>query len=185
MHIGSVATHVGYVRTRSGSILLQLPAANHWGFVLADDDQTWPGGFGWESWEPIADSEVPEDIRQRLHWLLEEVREAEAENWLQAAKMHPGGGLRVECFREDFSRGSEATHAGEVWLEAYREDCCVGSLHGRREGDRWRLRIQLHGDDDPEVVTYLQAEFAFRYRLAYPDRPVLTPAPEVSVEVCP
>jgi len=71
--------HVGYVRTRSGSVLLQLPAANHWGFVLCDDELSWPGGFGWEEWEPIADSEVPEDIRQRLHWLLEEVREAEAE----------------------------------------------------------------------------------------------------------
>ena len=77
MHVGSVATHVGYVRTGSGSILLQLPAANPWGFVLADDDQSWPGGFGWESWEPMADGEVPEDVRQRLHWMLEEVREAE------------------------------------------------------------------------------------------------------------
>jgi hypothetical protein len=176
--------HVGYVRTRTGSILLQLPAANHWGFVLADDEQSWPGGFGWEEWEAIPDQEAPPEVQERLHGLLEEVREAEAENWLQAAKMHPGGRLRVECFREDFSRG-------EVWLEAYREDCCVGSLHGRREhsdthreGDRWRLRIQLHRGDDPEVVTYLQAEFAFRYRLAYPDRPVPTPAPEVSVEVC-
>jgi hypothetical protein len=66
--------HIGYVRTRSGSILLQLPAANHWGFVLADDEQSWPGGFGWESWEPIADSEVPEDIRQRLEPVLESYR---------------------------------------------------------------------------------------------------------------
>jgi hypothetical protein len=178
MHVGSEATHVGYVRTRSGAFLLQLPAANHWGFVLADDEQSWPGGFGWEEWEAIPDQEAPPEVRERLHWLLEEVREAEAENWLQAAKMHPGGRLRVECFCDDFSRG-------EVWLEAYREDCCVGSMHGRREGDRWRLRIQLHRGDDPEAVTYLQAEFAFRYRLAYPDRPVPTPAPEVSVEVRP
>jgi hypothetical protein len=169
--------HIGYVRTRSGSILLQLPAANHWGFVLADDEQSWPGGFGWESWEPIADSEVPEDIRQRLHGLLEEVREAEAENWLQAAKMHPGGRLRVEWFGGDPSRG-------EVWLQAYREDCCVGLLYGRRKGDRWYLRIRLYRGDDPEAVTYLQAEFAFRYRLAYPDRPVPIPAPEVNVRVC-
>jgi hypothetical protein len=66
--------HVGYVRTRSGAFLLQLPAANHWGFVLADDDQTWPGGFGWESWEPIADSEVPEEVRQRLESVLESYR---------------------------------------------------------------------------------------------------------------
>jgi len=175
--------HVGYVRTRSGTFLLQLPAANHWGFVLADDEQSWPGGFGWEEWEAIPDQEAPPEVRERLHWLLEEVREAEAENWLQAAQMHPGGRLRVECFCDDFSRG-------EVWLQAYREDCCVGSLYGRREGDRWRLRIQLHhgsdsdtrSGDDPEVVTYLQAEFAFRYRLAYPDRPVPTPAPEVIVE---
>jgi hypothetical protein len=67
--------HIGYVRTRSGSILLQLPADNPWGFVLADDDQAWPGGFGWESWEPLADDEVPEEDRERLHWLLEDVRE--------------------------------------------------------------------------------------------------------------
>jgi len=71
--------YIGYVRTRSGTILLQLPDDNPWGFVLADDDQSWPGGFGWEEWEPIAEREVPEDVRQRLHWLLEEVREAEAE----------------------------------------------------------------------------------------------------------
>ena len=73
--------HIGYVRTSCGTILLQLPADNLWGFVLADDDQVWPGGFGWESWEPIADSEVPEDIKQRLHWILEEARdEAEIED---------------------------------------------------------------------------------------------------------
>jgi len=67
--------HIGYVRTSCGTVLLQLPADNIWGFVLADDDQVWPGGFGWESWEPIPDSEVPEDVRQRLHWLLEEARD--------------------------------------------------------------------------------------------------------------
>jgi len=168
--------HIGYVRTRSGEFLLQLPAANHWGFVLCDDELSWPGGFGIaDTWTAVPDSEVPEDIRQRLHWLLEEVRATESEDWLKAAKMHPGGRLRVECLEEDFS-------AGEVWLQAYREDRCVGSLYGRREGDRWRLRIQLHRGSDPEVTTYLQAEFAFRWRLAYPDRPVPTPAPEVIVE---
>jgi hypothetical protein len=168
--------HIGYVRTRSGSILLQLPAANHWGFVLADDKQSWPGGFGWEEWEAIPDQEAPPEVRERLHELLEEVREAEAENWLQAAKMHPGGRLHVERFREVLSRG-------EFVLGAFREDCCVGYLWGRREGDRWRLRIKLYHGDDPEAVTYLRAEFAFRYHLAYPDRPVPIPAPEVSVKV--
>lgn len=28
------------------SYLVQLPADNEHGFVLADDDQTWPGGLG-------------------------------------------------------------------------------------------------------------------------------------------
>ena len=72
--------HIGYVRTRSGEFLLQLPAANPWGFVLADDELTWPGGFGIaDTWTAVSDDEVPEDVRRRLHWVLEEAREAEAE----------------------------------------------------------------------------------------------------------
>ena len=71
--------YIGYVRTRSGTILLQLPDDNPWGFVLADDEQSWPGGFGWEEWEAIPDQEAPPEVRERLDWLLEEVREAEAE----------------------------------------------------------------------------------------------------------
>jgi hypothetical protein len=67
--------HVGYVRTRTGSILLQLPAANHWCFVLCDDELSWPGGFGIaDTWTAVPDSEVPEDIRQRLEPVLESYR---------------------------------------------------------------------------------------------------------------
>ena len=50
-----------YVETDTGEILVQLPADNQWGFLLADDDQTWDGGFGCgaTSWKPL-----PEDAPQ-------------------------------------------------------------------------------------------------------------------------
>lgn len=52
--------------------LVQLPDDNQWGFVLADDDQTWAGGFGsgMTTWRAVATSEVPEEDRERLEWLL-------------------------------------------------------------------------------------------------------------------
>lgn len=61
----------GYVRTGTGQVLVQKPADNQWGFELADDDQSWPGGFGIaSSWELIPESEVSDADRQRLGWLL-------------------------------------------------------------------------------------------------------------------
>lgn len=65
----------GYVLTDLGQILVQLPAENQWGFVLADDDQTWPGGFGIaRGWELLAgdDPRITEADRERLSWLIEE-----------------------------------------------------------------------------------------------------------------
>lgn len=68
----------GYVVTDDGEILVQLPTDNQWGFVLADDDQMWPGGFGVAAaWELLSDSDprITDDVRDRLGWLLEEVPE--------------------------------------------------------------------------------------------------------------
>jgi hypothetical protein len=66
----------GYVQTDLGQILAQLPADNQWGFVLADDDQTWPGGLGAATeWELLAndDPRITDADRERLSWLLEEI----------------------------------------------------------------------------------------------------------------
>lgn len=68
--------HVGYVITESGMILLSLPE-NHWynkhGYELCDDDQSWPGGIGIASWEPIGDNDprITPEIRERLQWILD------------------------------------------------------------------------------------------------------------------
>lgn len=62
-----------FVRTNQGSYLVQLPAENQWGFVLADDEQTWPGGHGVaQSWEAVRPEEVPAEDRKRLEWLLKQ-----------------------------------------------------------------------------------------------------------------
>lgn len=73
--------HIGYVsiKTHSGAetILLQLPDDNQWGFVLADDDQSWPGGFGIASeWEALEDTDprITHEDRERLQYLLDEAR---------------------------------------------------------------------------------------------------------------
>ncbi len=59
-------------------VLVQIPASNQWGFELADDDQTWPGGFGIASeWEALEDDDprITDEDRERLGWLLDEARE--------------------------------------------------------------------------------------------------------------
>lgn len=64
----------GYVLTDHGTLLAQLPDDNRWGFVLADEDQTWEGGFGFGcSWELLADNDprITEADRERLGWLFE------------------------------------------------------------------------------------------------------------------
>jgi len=64
-----------YVRTTDGKYLVQVSDANAWGFVLADDDQSWPGGFGVAaSWEAVPSNCVPADVRERLEYLLEDPR---------------------------------------------------------------------------------------------------------------
>jgi len=67
--------HVGYVITSNGTVLVQIPADNQWGFVLESDDQTWPGGFGIGEWEAIADTDhrIIDADRERLQWILDEV----------------------------------------------------------------------------------------------------------------
>ena len=54
--------------------LVQLPNDNPHGFVVADDDQTWPGGFGsgMVNWTAVSADKVPAEDRERLEWLLEE-----------------------------------------------------------------------------------------------------------------
>ncbi|MFH1267809.1 MAG: hypothetical protein ABIK89_18995 [Planctomycetota bacterium] len=68
--------HRGYVMHEKAGVLLQFPAENAWGFELADDDQTWPGGLGLgnASWEVLADDDprITQEDRERLGWLLED-----------------------------------------------------------------------------------------------------------------
>ncbi len=64
----------GYVITDRGEYLVQFPDENRWGFVLADDDQSWPGGIGVaKSWQFVAVEDVPVEDVERLDWLFEEV----------------------------------------------------------------------------------------------------------------
>lgn len=63
-----------YVVTDQGGILVQLPDDNQWGFVLCDEDQSWPGGFGIaSSWERIADDDprITDQDREDLEWLFQ------------------------------------------------------------------------------------------------------------------
>jgi hypothetical protein len=68
----------GYVLTEDGSILLQIPDPDsRWGFYLADDDQSWDGGFGVASeWELLDDSDprITDADRERLGAILDEYR---------------------------------------------------------------------------------------------------------------
>jgi hypothetical protein len=72
--------HWGYVIIDTGGVYVQLPAPeSRWGFVLADDDQTWDGGFGLAAeWEAVPDDDprVTDEDRERLSWLLDERDEA-------------------------------------------------------------------------------------------------------------
>ena len=63
--------YTGYVRTKDGTYLVQVPDDSQWGFALADDDQSWPGGFGWGEWTAVAAAAVPPKVRARLGWLLD------------------------------------------------------------------------------------------------------------------
>ncbi|MBU1655138.1 MAG: hypothetical protein KJ558_10000 [Gammaproteobacteria bacterium] len=52
--------------------LVQLDADNQFGFVLADEYDTWPGGFGsgMPSWKAVETEDVPQEDRDRMEWLL-------------------------------------------------------------------------------------------------------------------
>lgn len=63
----------GFV-TDGTHFLVQIPSENQWGFSLADDDQTFPGGFGsgMTSWRIVPAEQVPTEDRERLEWMLTE-----------------------------------------------------------------------------------------------------------------
>ena len=54
--------------------LVQLPDNNPFGFVLADDDQTWDGGIGsgMKSFRAVSTEEVPDEDMERLGWMLDD-----------------------------------------------------------------------------------------------------------------
>lgn len=67
--------HKGYVITANGTILVQIPdPGSAWGFYLADEGQSWPGGFGWDSWEPLYsdDDRITDEEREAMGWRLHE-----------------------------------------------------------------------------------------------------------------
>ena len=73
----SAKIHVGYVWAQ-GEVYLQLPADNQWGFVIADDDQTWDfPPFG--EWEAIDDDDprITPERREMLQWILDEAEREE------------------------------------------------------------------------------------------------------------
>lgn len=63
-----------FVTNGAGGYLVQIPSDNEHGFVLADDDQTWPGGLGcgWSEWTLVDRADVPPEVEERLGWLLDE-----------------------------------------------------------------------------------------------------------------
>lgn len=64
----------GYVITDCGSIYVQVPSDNQWGFSIDDDDQSFPGGFDLGSdWNLLADDDprITAADRERLGWILE------------------------------------------------------------------------------------------------------------------
>ena len=67
------ALATSFVTDGAGRYLVQTPADNEWGFVLADDDQSWPGGVGsgMDEWTAVEAADVPAEVANRLGWLLE------------------------------------------------------------------------------------------------------------------
>jgi hypothetical protein len=63
---------------------VQVPDPDsRWGFYLADEDGSWNGGFGATvsgpqtgggEWELVPEAKVPARVRERLGWILDEVR---------------------------------------------------------------------------------------------------------------
>lgn len=66
-------TKAGFVLGNDGRVLVQLPADNQFGFVLADEESTWAGGIGsgLTTWTLVDQSQISGDDIERLAWLLE------------------------------------------------------------------------------------------------------------------
>ena len=64
-----------FVITEKNQIFVQIPEDNQWGFCLADDDQSWPGGLGiakkWTAIDPD-DPRISERDHENLDWLLDD-----------------------------------------------------------------------------------------------------------------
>lgn len=65
-------SYKGYVRTDTGEIMVQIPdSESRFGFYLANEEQSWDGGIGIAaSWEAISKSDVSEEDKERLGWIL-------------------------------------------------------------------------------------------------------------------
>ncbi len=65
----------GYV-TDGKKWLVQIADDTKFGFSLHDDEQSWPGGIGAFSggeWKLVPENEVPEETKEILGWILEEL----------------------------------------------------------------------------------------------------------------
>jgi hypothetical protein len=58
--------HRGYVRDPLGTVYVQKPDDNQWGYSLFSEDQAWPGGFGIDTWEMVGEADVSAEDRERL-----------------------------------------------------------------------------------------------------------------------
>lgn len=60
--------------TDGNRFLVQLPDDNQFGFVLADDDQTWDGGIGsgMKTFRAVSLENVPDEYLERLGWMLDD-----------------------------------------------------------------------------------------------------------------
>mgnify|MGYP006921330813 CR=1 FL=1 len=74
MATDSGSIHAGYVRSSEGDWYVQLPADNRWGFVLCDDELShdFPPC---NEWEPVAEADVPDGVRESLGWIIEDYRD--------------------------------------------------------------------------------------------------------------
>lgn len=64
----------GYVVTPEGDYYIQLPSDSRWGFTIYSDDQAWEGGFGGPGpLRLVPDDDVPEEVRDTLGWIFDEM----------------------------------------------------------------------------------------------------------------
>jgi hypothetical protein len=118
-----------YVKTAAGKHYVQAPDSNApGGVVLLDEEQSWPGGIGLTSaWTAVDDSAVPAADRERLGWLVEELRAAAADPTLTAeqlaelpfvAETSDVGEYRVSGAAPDSSDYAGITEPGSPWADA-------------------------------------------------------------------